>query len=104
MSDLLRSLEGELEVFRRRVLPRFDRLRRRHPIERVIDLDAVELGRVIREKLLLGEVRRVEHRPPFFVTEARGAEPNPRHWRIMAQLAEETPVNVGLKHYRVVNT
>ncbi len=95
MCNLLRGFKGKLEVFRRCRLPRLDRLCVRHPVERVIDLDAVQATRVVPEKLLLGNIGRIKNGLPFLVAKARSAEPNPRHSGIIAQYGPTTPVIIG---------
>ena len=92
MSNLLRSFKGKLEVVGRgRRLPGLDGLSRRHPIKRVVDFDAIEFAGVVPEELLVGKILGIEHRAPFFIAEARGAEPNLRHCGIMAQVAAKNP-------------
>ena len=86
MCDLLGSLNGELEVFRRRRLPCVDRFGRGHPIKGVVDLDAVQAARVVLKELLVGQPLGIKNWPPFFVAETRRAEPNPLHSGIMGQL------------------
>ena len=85
MCDLLRRLKGKLEVFGGRGFPCFDRFRVGHPVERVVDLNTVQPAGVVLEKLLFGKIWRVKYRLPFFVTETRRAEANPRHSGIIAQ-------------------
>ena len=85
MCDLLRYLKGKLEIFRRRGFPRVYRFCVGHPVERVVDLNTVQPTGVVPEKLLFGKIWRVKYRLPFFITETRRAEPNPRHSRIIAQ-------------------
>ena len=85
MCDLLRGLKAKLEVFRRRGPPRFDRFGTGHPVERVVDLNTVQPTSVVPEKLLFGKIWRIKYRLPFFITETRRAEPNPRHSGIIAQ-------------------
>src|SRR5436853_494431 len=97
MCDLLRSLQGELEVFRRRRLPRLNGLGAGHSVKRVVDLDAVQTGRIILKKLLVREALGIENRPPFFIAETRSTEPDPRHLGIIAQHASESRVNIGQK-------
>src|SRR5712692_7700047 len=91
MCNLLGCLKGKLEGSRRSRFPIFDRLGIRNPIKRVINLDAVEAARVIPEELLFGNVRWIEDRLPFLVTETGCTEPNPRHSRIIAHCVPRTP-------------
>src|SRR6058998_3058606 len=79
MCDLLRYLKGKLEVFRRRGFPRLDGFCVGHPVERIVDFNTVQPTRVVPEKLLFGKIWRIKYRLPFFITETRRAEPNPRH-------------------------
>src|SRR5262245_2686245 len=95
MCDLLRSLNGKLELWRRSCCPALDSFGGRHAIERVIDLDAVQPASVVLKELLFGKALGIEHRTPFFIAEARRSEPNPCHSRIIAQLVHGTPVNIG---------
>src|SRR5262245_2093669 len=79
MSDLLRSLQGKLEIYRRRVAPGLDRLHRRHAIERVVDLNAVQARAVVLQELLIREVGRIKGRLPFFITEPGCSKPDIGH-------------------------
>src|SRR5215475_15923951 len=94
MCDLLRGLNGKLELFRCSRRPALDSFSRRHAIERVIDLDAIKPVRVVVKELLFGEAFGIEHRTPFFIAEARRSKPNPCHSRIIAQPINKTPVNI----------
>src|SRR5213592_1285273 len=98
MCDLLRSLKGELEVFGGRSFPGFDGLAAWHPVERVVDLDTIQTRRIILQELLVGEAFGIENRPPFFIAEAGGTEPNRRHSGIIAQVVLETRVNIGQRN------
>ena len=69
MCDLLRGFEREPKVVRRGVTPGINRLGARHPVERVVNLNAVQPGRVELQKLLVGEIFRIKAWPPFLVTE-----------------------------------
>ena len=97
MSDLLGSLKGKLEIMWRRRFPRINRLRRRHTVKRVVDLNAVQPAGIVSEELLIRQPLGIEQRPPFFVAETGRAKPNARHSRIMAQMVLKTPVNIGLE-------
>src|SRR5438445_82468 len=96
MRDLLRSLQGKPEVFRRRGFPGFERLSTWHAVEGVIDFHAIQTARIVLKKPLVGQAFGIEHRPPFFVAESRRAEPDPRHWGIMAYLLSENRMNIAL--------
>src|SRR5438046_8699059 len=85
MCDLLSGLKAKLEVFRRCGPPGFDRFGTGHPVERVVDLNTVQPTRIISQELLVGYIRRIEDRLPFFITKTRRAEPDPRHFGITAQ-------------------
>ena len=100
MCNLLGCLNGKLECFRRRGFPVFDRGRAGDPVKRVIDLDTVQSARVVPQKLLFGNIRRIEDRLPFFVAEAGRTEPNPRHSGIIAQSIPERRVFIDLYKIR----
>ena len=87
MRDLLGRFNRELEMFGRRGLPGVDRLGGRHPVKRVVDLNAVQPSGVVLEELFVGQALGIEDWPPFFVAETRRAEPNPLHSGIMTQAA-----------------
>src|SRR5262245_60857491 len=95
MCNLLRCLKGKLERFRSGGPPRLDRLCGGHPVKGVIDLDAIQVARIKLEELLLGKTFRIEDWTPFFIAETGRTEPNRRHWGIIAQVVNETPVNIG---------
>src|SRR5262245_26687364 len=95
MSNLLGSLKGKLEVFRRRGFPGINGFGRRHPVERVVDLDTVQLRGVIRQELFLRESLGIEAGTPFLIAKTRRAEPNPRHSCIIAKVVIKTLANIG---------
>src|SRR5215813_10319024 len=99
MRDLLRSLKGKLELFRRSSHPSLDGFGGGHSIKRVIDLHAIQPAGVILEELLFGQAFGIEDRAPFFVAKTGGPKPNRGHSRIMAQVVNETPVNIGPYHH-----
>ena len=103
MCDLLGSLEGKLEVFRCRTLPGLDSLGRRHPIKRVIDLNAVKLAGIIVKELLVGEAFGIEPWPPFLIAEARGPKPDCRHSGIITHPLQKTAMNIGLNDAGIQN-
>src|SRR5215831_3816814 len=104
MCDLLGCLKSKLEVFGSGRLPCVDRLRARHPVKGVIDLDAVQFAGVILKKSLLRKPLGVEDRPPFLVTEPGCSEPNRRHSRIMAQALPKSGVNIESGATAIENT
>ena len=103
MCNLLRCFKGELEVFWRGGFPGFDRFCVRHPVKRVIDLDAVQTAGVIPQELFVGNIGRIKRRLPFLVAETRRAEPNPRHSGIIAHKYSGTLVIIGRAKWELKN-
>src|SRR5262245_6912532 len=94
MCYLLGCFKGKLEGLRGSRPPGLDSLRGWHPIKGVIDLHAVQAAGVILEELLLRQTFGIEDWTPFLIAETGRAEPDRRHWRIIAQVVSETPVNI----------
>ena len=72
-------LHREREPARRHVPPALDRLRRREPVERGVQLDGVEQLRVPLEPAPLREPLRVEEAAPVPVHVAARPDADPRH-------------------------
>src|SRR5215470_7804713 len=98
MSDLLRCFKGKLEDFRGGDSPCLDRFSTWHPVEGVIDLDAVQLAGVVFQKFLLRQPFGIEDWSPFLITEPGCSEPNRRHPGIMAQAVPKSGVNIDPVH------
>jgi hypothetical protein len=75
VSDVAAGLDREAEVVGRFLDPPADRVLGRQPIEGVIDLDGVELRRVVAQPLALRELFRVKGPAPVLVDPARAADP-----------------------------
>jgi hypothetical protein len=79
MGDDPAGFDGELEVRWSRLPPADEGVRRREPVEGIVELDRAEPGREVGELLLLAESFRVEHTPPpVGVDVSRG--PDPEAW------------------------
>src|SRR6185312_8123414 len=76
MRDALRRLQGEPEAFGRRAAPALHRLLIRHAVEGVVDLDAREARRVVRQHLRRLHLFGIEAALPLRIVPAGCADPD----------------------------
>src|SRR5215470_5501705 len=67
VADPARRLERESKVVRHLLRPLSEHRLRRHAIERIVDLDRVEMPGVEAQHLAGGELLRIERALPFFI-------------------------------------
>ena len=77
VGDPLPCLERKAKPLRHLRRPSFQDLHRRLAVERIVDLDGIELLGVVREHLLRREILGVEAASPGFVVVSAGADVHP---------------------------